>query len=295
MNNKPCPLCKNNQTELVRSLENYELNSENFKITDAHYGKTGPLYKCSSCHFLFVVFKEDIVKFYSELRDPEYEEGRDYRMEQQRELLKTLNRYAPQCKTLLDIGAGTGMLVEVANRMGYKAVGIEPSIWAAEHAQSRGLDVRCGTIRSQNIPKESFDLVTLVDVIEHVSEPMELLQESLAALSPKGYLLLNTPNVGSLMARILGFRWWHYRIAHVGYFNKKNITSALDQSGCAIVHISSPGWYFTIGYLYDRVRCYLPWLPQINYLKKCSVFRALFEVTVPLNLGDSIVVIACKK
>ena len=73
-----------------------------------------------------------------------------------------------------------------------------------------------------------FDIISLVDVIEHVNTPADLLQHIHAALAPDGVFILVTPDVKSLAARILGYKWWHYRFAHIGYFNKKNLSMLLQ-------------------------------------------------------------------
>ena len=65
--------------------------------------------------------------------------------------------------------------------------------------------------------------MTLVDVIEHVADPLALLRGARDYVAPGGLVLLVTPDVDSVAARLFGKRWWHLRLAHVGYFNRRSL------------------------------------------------------------------------
>ena len=132
-----------------------------------------------------------------------------------------------------------------------------------------------------------FDIITLIDVVEHVPNPVELLRYISQALGDGGIAVIVTPDVGSIAARILGWRWWHYRAAHIGYFKKKNLLLALERAGMKPVLVKRPGWFFTADYLWVRTHRYLPRFLRVSppdFLKR---------VVVPLNLRDSWL-IACK-
>jgi SAM-dependent methyltransferase len=227
----------------------------------------------------------DVLGYYEELADTSYEEGRAQRSLQQRKLLEVISPNG-QNRRLLDIGAGSGMLVEQALKLGYRAEGVEPSGWLQQCAQKLGLQVHRGIFPNPATPGP-YEIVTLVDVIEHVPNPVELLEEIGKILTEDGVVLIVTPDAGSLIARMLGWRWWHYRLAHIGYFNRNNLTMAIKNAGLEPVRWGRPSWYFQADYLVDRVLTYLPqflrW-KQPDWLKK---------FTIPLNLGDSFFVL-CK-
>lgn len=292
---KKCPLCCSNHVESIGGDSGRDLSSEDFRITDSNYGKTGPLFKCLACDFRFVVFGEDVVQYYSQLEDEAYEEGREYRLAQQENLLKKLFTIAPGKGRLLDIGAGTGMLIQAAESMGVPATGVEPSRWASARANDLGYDVRCGVLPLSSLEDDLFDWVTCIDVIEHVHDPVALVSEAYKKLKPGGHFLVITPDVDSFLARMLKEKWWHYRMAHVGYFNMKNLESLLVEQGSEVVYRGRPGWFFKIAYLYDRLRHYIPILPQLKALTGISLINTLMNQTIPLNLGDSMMMIACKK
>jgi SAM-dependent methyltransferase len=133
-----------------------------------------------------------------------------------------------------------------------------------------------------------FDIITLVDVIEHVTEPAKLVSGIHSALDNNGLLVLVTPDVSSIAAKFFGFKWWHYRIAHIGYFNRKNLTQLLAKCGFKVLKITRPSWYFTLKYLGIRLLSFLPKFirfPLPDFLDR---------ITIPVNLRDSLLVV-CKK
>lgn len=263
-----------------------ELGPEQFRITDAGYGVTGDIYRCSHCGFLFCPRMQGVLDHYQAMDDPGYEATRAERRLQAQRLLQYVLAHQARGR-LLDVGAGSGIFVDAARDRGFDAVGVEPSRQLAALARERQLPVFEGVLADQSFDR-GFDVVTLVDVIEHVERPGDLLREAVALMNPGGYLMLVTPDVGSLCARLMGARWWHYRIAHISYFNTSTLTALLDSAGLEIVELRRPGWYFPADYLFERCMQYLP-----RFLRmKAPGF--LQRITVPLNLFDSLMVI-CRR
>ncbi|MCB1119912.1 MAG: methyltransferase domain-containing protein [Verrucomicrobiae bacterium] len=260
------------------------LSSESFAITDAHYGRTSAIYECRACGFRQCTELPEVLSYYETLEDPDYEKGSRERILQSRKLLDHLQRHATT-GSLLDVGAGSGNLVEAALELRFQAEGIEPSVWLQIQAEKRKLPVKRGILN--DLPEDKrFDVITLVDVIEHVADPMHLLREIRMRLVSGGLALIVTPDCGSFMARLLGRKWWHYRIAHIGYFNKSNLRLACEKSGFKITTMKRPGWYFTMDYLWVRLMQYFPrWL-------RLKPAGWMTKITVPINLRDSLLVIA---
>ena len=129
--------------------------------------------------------------------------------------------------------------------------------------------------------------MTLVDVVEHVGDPVALLR-ACRGHGSGGHLLVVTPDAASVAARWLGRRWWHLRLAHVGYFTRPTLTDALARAGLVAERWWRPGWVFEVGYLVERVGSYAPpaALGRPPHGKTSGPRR-----TVPLNLYDSLAVI----
>src|SRR5262249_20591793 len=142
---------------------------------------------------------------YEDAADPYYIEQADERIANAGDLLDLL----PRGGRLLEIGCACGFLLVAARDRGFAVTGVEMSKWASEHARSQyGLDVRCARLEDLALPADGFDVAVMADVIEHLTEPRRTLAEVRRLLKPGGRLLLLTPDVGSLAARIAGQRWW---------------------------------------------------------------------------------------
>ena len=100
-------------------------------------------------------------------------------------------------KTALDVGCGAGLLAEPLARLGAKVTAVDAApelIEAAKaHAAGQGLDIDYRAIGVEAL-KNKFDLVTSMEVIEHVADPQEFVSALAARLAPGGLLILSTPN-----------------------------------------------------------------------------------------------------
>lgn len=293
MNNEnilKCRVCESNDLCIVRQSNiKKAISSRDFAITDYNYGITSTIYKCKKCGFLQCLEVNNILSYYEELVDVKYEQSRRERSIQMKMLLEKIKKKIENFRSemrLLDIGAGSGILVEEALKMNFQAEGIEPSKWLCETAGKYHLPVYNITIQNQAIKRNHYDIITMIDVIEHVAEPYHLLVNAKNCMKKDGLLVIVTPNVKSLVAMLLGWKWWHFRIAHVGYYSFNTIKLLLKRAGFEILSVHRPGWYFKISYLTERINSYLPnflHLPNFTWMQKNYI---------PLNLLDSMMVIA---
>ena len=112
-----------------------------------------------------------------------------------------------QTNRLLDIGCGAGSFLQAARRAGWEAVGLEVSARAAAHVRTQGFDVFLGDLSSAPYPAGHFDVITAIELIEHVENPLAMLEKVKRLLRPGGVLWGTTPNVQSLSSRVLGLGW----------------------------------------------------------------------------------------
>jgi 2-polyprenyl-3-methyl-5-hydroxy-6-metoxy-1,4-benzoquinol methylase len=270
------------------------LAPEDLQITDSRYGLTLRLLRCADCGFTFAEAAEvgELVQLYEQLEDNAYEEGLENRAVQMRWILKLCREVNPQTRTLLEIGSGIGLLVNEARKAGFDATGVEPSrSLVAAAKRILGVELLNGTFPHPSLEGRRFDVVLVVDVIEHVSDPVELLRNTAAALTDEGLLVVVTPDAGSLAARLLGHRWWHFRLAHVGYFNSSTMRKAAANAGLEIVGKRRAVWFFPVQYLATRLERYLP----VAWLNRRLESSALFRKTITLNLFDSWVFLLRRK
>lgn len=286
-----CRICASPNVSLVKPSDiAARINSDQVKITDDSYGLTAAIYRCASCGFMQCSDAEGVVQAYEDLEDQEYEAGRKERALQARAILSRMlavARARPDGARLLDIGAGSGILVEAATELGLKAEGIEPSRSLQSTASRHDCTVHLGTLPHADVAG-GFDFVTIIDVIEHVDDPVALVRAASDLLKESGHLVVVTPDANSLMARMMGWRWWHYRVAHVGYFSPNNLEMCLMQAGLKRIAFSRPGWVFSVEYIRTRLQRYLPaWLlpRERAWMRRTSI---------PLNLRDSMMMIAVR-
>jgi 2-polyprenyl-6-hydroxyphenyl methylase/3-demethylubiquinone-9 3-methyltransferase len=107
------------------------------------------------------------------------------------------SRHPLEAKTALDVGCGAGLLAEPLARLGASVTGLDASsdliAVAQEHARARGLGIeyRAGELAELN---GQFDLVTCMEVIEHVADPASFVAELAKRMASNGLLVLSTPN-----------------------------------------------------------------------------------------------------
>lgn len=179
----------------------------------------------------------------------------------------------------MDIGAGSGVFLREAQKFGYSTTGIEPSTFLAEKAKQDGLNVIRGTF-PKDCPEDKYDTIFLTDVIEHIVNPFPMLEELPAYLKTEGRVIVTTPDVSSVMAKVLGKRWWHYRVAHVGYYNRNTLDRIMCRAGLKSIKWKYAKWYFSSRYISERLANYLGFIKPLAKV-------APENLMLPLNLFDS--------
>jgi SAM-dependent methyltransferase len=262
------------------------LGVDDVRITDARYGVTLALVRCDACGFVYAA-DDDLARLpalYAALDDPTYADQAPPRQRQMAWLLARVARHRPAARSLLDVGAGTGFLVEAAARRGWEGIGVEPSAPLAARARASGRPVLAGGLPHPALGARRFDVVTLVDVVEHVADPVTLLRDAARHLAPGGALLVVTPDVAAWAPRVLGARWWHYRIAHVGYFDRHTLRQLATRAGLRVAAIARPRWFLPIGYLAERLASYAgPFGAALR-----GIARRLPDVALPFDPKDSL-------
>lgn len=135
--------------------------------------------------------------------------------------LNLINSYQPSKGLILDIGAGTGDFLSVAKKDGWKTVGIEPSEKAKEIAKNKGVSFVENT---SELESNSFDVISMWHVLEHVPNLDEQIKELKRLLKPSGTLIVAVPNFKSFDAKHYGNFWAAYDVPiHFWHFSKTAI------------------------------------------------------------------------
>lgn len=197
---------------------------------------------------------------------------------------------------LLDVGCALGFFVEAAQRRGWDAEGIDISAHAVRYAVEKlGVKARAGLLETAGFEAESFDVLTMWDVVEHFTDPLGQLRYCHTLLREDGLIALSTPDVGSLVAKVTGARWMGYKLAqeHLYYFSRDTICAMLDKAGFDVLDTRQIGKDVALEFFARRLRMYAPPLATVTgaVIERLGLGRA----SVYVNPRDIVMVVARKR
>jgi 2-polyprenyl-3-methyl-5-hydroxy-6-metoxy-1,4-benzoquinol methylase len=210
----------------------------------AHVFPLSRYVKCRSCDLVYLsprLKEEEMRKVYE---DSSYFEGSTTNLGYQsyssqddcyartfRQRLERVLRFQAPGRSL-DIGCGTGILIEEAEKLGYEAHGIDVSSHGlSTRLKKLGDRFRAGTIDEVDYQPNYFDLITLCDVMEHIYDPRAFAKSLSRITAPGGIVAIATPNYDALLRKVLGNRNVSFKIPeHVTYYTKETLTKAMGES-----------------------------------------------------------------
>lgn len=151
--------------------------------------------------------------------------------ERARYYLARLAEHAPRPGRLLEIGCGTGTLLLAAEAAGWSTLGLEPGQAAASVASHRGCSVVKGYF-PDDLPDSGtkFDVLAMLDVLEHFGDPVAFLRNVKQHLQPDGRLFIQVPNWDSLLVQLEGARSSVVCPGHWSYFTPESLVDTLARA-----------------------------------------------------------------
>lgn len=142
--------------------------------------------------------------------------------------------------SLLDIGCSTGSILRAAAAVGWEALGIELNAKAAEIARGQGLRVVAGKFPDA-LPTDAgpFTVVTMLDVLEHSEDPVAFLALVLKYLGPSGLVVVQVPNLNSLLIQIEGIRNNNICHGHWTYFTPDTLRKVGAKAGLRLLSLET--------------------------------------------------------
>ncbi len=247
-----CPVC-GNDAALWETLH------------DDRHGFTGRFayYRCASCKLVFHLKRmdaEQMARLYSDYYPRSAFSENDWRPHDWKPSLRSwldgksrAYMYVPPNVHVLDIGCGYGESLGYHRNRGCHAHGTEMDANAQRVAMAQGLDIRQGAFDPAQWDKESFDYVTLDQVLEHNADPLPLLRNIRTVLKPEGNLLLTTPNASSFSASLFGRNWIHcHPPYHVMLYSRAALRAVLEKAGFGInwIRTATPATWLQYQYLH---------------------------------------------
>ena len=211
--------------------------------------------KCPGCRLIWInpySFTEDIQEIYSaQYFEDWYLKYADERKAYFRERLEEIEKIIaagsmnPAAKRkLLDVGCGIGLFLEIARERGWDVQGCDISSFAARYVRDNlNIEVSCKDLPEINFAPQSFDLITMWDVLAHLTCPREYLEKISNLLKDKGLLVIKTPDHPSRLFRLLGMapsnsaRGFLYIPSQIYHFSPAVLSNVLEQVGFKVIKV----------------------------------------------------------
>ncbi len=198
----------------------------------------GSLYHCKTCHLYFrrpFFNTDELSEAYRRIpathwRTPE--NRTDHRLAVDAVMaLKQLGK-------ILDVGCYRGDFLQLLPER-FSKYGIEPSEAAASIAEGKGVQICARTLETMDAKAPFFDVITLIDVLEHMPYPFLALSRLAPLLNRGGIVLLSTGNTDALPWRLMRRDYWYYSTEHVSFFNPRWFRWAARQTGLSLIDMKA--------------------------------------------------------
>lgn len=250
-----CFICGSDESIPVGTGKDFEYASSS-DIFKAH--------KCLSCGLVYLNPRPDISEFekiypknYHAFNFSQKEYGNIHKIRSWLEKRRLLNscKGLPANARILDVGCGDGFHLKLLRSYGKKTwecEGVDIDKRAVEMARNAGLNVHLGTLETLELPANSYDLVFMIQTIEHLINPGEILTSIHRLLKPGGKLLIVTDNTDSIDFNFFKRRYWggYHFPRHLNLFNRTSVEKLAEKTGYEVAFLgtqySPVNWVYTI-------------------------------------------------
>ena len=250
--------------------------------------------ECRNCGMVYLSPRLDaglIQKGYESAEDPAFVAQNPQRIRTFASSVRSIlarTGLQPAGRRILDVGCAGGAFLVAARGAGFEVTGVEPCRWLGEYAREQyGLDVRQGVLRPGLFPESSFDVIALWDVIEHVPDPHAVLTTVRSLLKDDGYLWINYPDIGSIAARLLRWKWPFWLSVHLHYYRRASMRRQLKEAGFRVLYVRPHWQQLQFGYVLKRAAALVP---PLKPLAKVVSAIGLGSVPFSYNMGQTLMV-----
>jgi 2-polyprenyl-3-methyl-5-hydroxy-6-metoxy-1,4-benzoquinol methylase len=241
--NKKCPWCGSENNKLHLKLKDEFLTKEAFEI-----------FECKDCGLLFTEPRPDeehIGAYYQSENYYSHQENKSGFIPKIYEMVKTINlknkcnmaTKGMKAGKVLDIGSGVGDFLHTLETQGWETTGIEPSDDAKAIAKKRMKAQLYSPEEIDQLSNESFDLITMWHVLEHVDDLKTEIAHLQRLLKKGGRLVLALPNFKSHDAQYYKEHWAAYDVPrHLNHFCKTSIDNIFKHSDLNCIETQKLGW-----------------------------------------------------
>lgn len=280
-----CPLCGSDNYKIKFKNTKSSFNGKaigHFCCTNPYLSEHGDIVECIECSMHYSnpqIDSEELLTIYKQIKDPLYLREKKAREYTFKDSLNQLHRFIKSPGTILDIGCYTGIFMEVSAAEGWNVCGFELSSWAASIARELKIGrVFEGTLDQIPLLSQSIDVITLWDVIEHISQPSVILANISNLLRPGGILALSTHVVDSKAVRFFGKSYPFFMDMHLVHFSRNTIKKMLSKHGFEVLSIIHHRRTIRLGYVLEKIAPKIPligsiikWMSNIKWLANRSI------------------------
>lgn len=200
------------------------------------------LVKCGHCGFVFSKFIptiEELIAHYETY--PRHDTISPITLQRYDELAEDLKDYATN-KHWIDIGCGNGHLLTQVRKKGWIPFGTEFTDTAVSICRSKGINIHQGPLNPADYAPESFDVITFIEVLEHINNPQEEIENFRSLMRKGGALYITTPNFNSISRKMLKSGWNIIEYPeHLCYYTPETLHQLLSQHGFKKIKLTSTG------------------------------------------------------
>jgi 2-polyprenyl-3-methyl-5-hydroxy-6-metoxy-1,4-benzoquinol methylase len=193
---------------------------------------THGLVKCSSCSFVFskwIPDNDELIKHYGTYTRTDGIS--EITIKRYKELAHAFEKYR-NTGNWIDVGCGNGHLLSTVAKSGWKVYGTEFTDTAVQICNSKGISMQEGKLNLDNYKAGSFDIVSSIEVIEHINNLHEEIDNFRTLLRKGGLLYITTPNYNSISRHLLKSQWSIVEYPeHLCYFTPSSLHQLLTMHG----------------------------------------------------------------
>lgn len=231
----PCPSCGSEDCKVF-----LEVKPTRFRLT----AETFSLVKCTECGLIYLKSppkKNELEKYYSE----SYYKSSWLETLHSRFVIKLKSREIAKIKSggrILDLGCGRGDFLLEMKKLGWNTFGVDTSEVACALAKARVKEnVYNHELKNCNFPDNFFDVITTWHVLEHISNPNQILQEINRILKNDGLIILEVPNIDNLIFRLTRECYFALDVPlHICNFSFPTLKTLLEKNGFTILRTDFP-------------------------------------------------------
>lgn len=231
-----CNLCGSSRTQPELEVQDWLHGS----------GETFHLVRCCNCGLVYLNPRPDranIDRYYNERGYYAYQlvdENNILVGSRHMRLASRLTKTLTQAGAMLDVGCGNGSFLWAMQRQGWRVAGVELHVLTAERLRRHGLTVFAGNFGELNLPERSYDLITMLEVLEHLHDPIGALRQAYNLIRPGGRLFITVPNIGSLEYHLFKAGWVALEPPlHLYHFNPLTLRIMLEQVGFTVDRVAT--------------------------------------------------------